>query len=391
MRVLVLAGGFPKPCEKTDGNYVFAQIKELSKIADVKVISPAMFLPYPFCSLRNMKRFSAPHEYQYDSIDVISPKTLTYYNTSQHWWRFPNFFSKLYMMTVKRCVLKELKSKDYDAFYCMGSVLELGMVDAVKSEFSDLKIVYTEHSSAVASNSAKFKQYRKFYESRLRSVDRVIFVSQRQKKLIGQTILLMDKSVVLHNGFYAENVDSTGADNERIKLISVGFLEERKGYRITLSALAKLKNKGIDFEYAVIGDGRQRHEFEQLSSQLGLGDNVKFLGRLPHKSVLEQINGSDIFVLPSWDESFGIVYLEAMSCGVPVIGTKNEGIADIVTDGDNGFLVEKKNSAELEAVLHKLMTDDVLRKSAGENGRKTAEKYTWEANAKRLVEIIGDC
>jgi glycosyltransferase involved in cell wall biosynthesis len=77
----------------------------------------------------------------------------------------------------------------------------------------------------------------------------------------------------------------------------------------------------------------------RLATELGIADRVRFTGAYPHGDLPALMRGSDLFVLPSWDEAFGIVYLEAMASGVPVIAASDGGATDIVTEGADGWLV----------------------------------------------------
>ena len=104
--------------------------------------------------------------------------------------------------------------------------------------------------------------------------------------------------------------------------------------------------------------------------------------------VIKEMLNSDIFVLPSYNESFGIVYLEAMNCKLPIIGTMNEGISDIIVDGENGLLINQGDVDELEKKIELLANDDKKRKKIGENGYNTAKNITWENNSLKLKQIF---
>jgi glycosyltransferase involved in cell wall biosynthesis len=115
------------------------------------------------------------------------------------------------------------------------------------------------------------------------------------------------------------------------------------------------------------------------------------LGKKSHEEVMQAITDYDIFSLPSYNEGFGIVYVEAMSQGVPVIGVKGQGIEDVIKDGYNGFLAEPQNVNSLIGILDILIGDNEKRKMIGLNGRNTVIRdFTWDANAKKVKKLYED-
>jgi glycosyltransferase involved in cell wall biosynthesis len=100
------------------------------------------------------------------------------------------------------------------------------------------------------------------------------------------------------------------------------------------------------------------------------------------------MDGCDVFSLPSWQEGFGIVYLEAMALGKPVIGCKGEGIEDFVVDGETGLLVEPKNPDQLADAMEFLICNPEKARTMGENARQfVLQNYTWEKNAEKMIDI----
>ena len=115
---------------------------------------------------------------------------------------------------------------------------------------------------------------------------------------------------------------------------------------------------------------------------------VELLGQLSHKKVIEYMAVTDIFSLPSWNESFGVFYLEAIAQGKPVIGCQEEGIEDFVMQGKTGLLVKPKDVESLTEALDFLLNNPNEAKTMGERARKVVlENYTWEKNAKKTIEI----
>jgi glycosyltransferase involved in cell wall biosynthesis len=123
-------------------------------------------------------------------------------------------------------------------------------------------------------------------------------------------------------------------------------------------------------------------------ANLGVDSQVEFIGRLSHEKVMKYMAEIEIFSLPSWLEGFGVVYLEAMAHGKPIIACQGEGIEDVITHGETGLLVEPKNVESLVEAIDFLLSNPEKAKSIGERARNLVlEKYTWEKNAEKTIEV----
>ena len=139
----------------------------------------------------------------------------------------------------------------------------------------------------------------------------------------------------------------------------------------------------------IVGDGDLRQQFEQLAALSGVADRVIFTGVVPNEELPPYYTAADIFVLPSFPpESFGIVLIEAMACGLPVIAHDIPGVRSVVDDKGNGLLMQPGNKAALVKSIEYLLADPEIRKDIGINAREKAEaKYTWSNAASKLVDI----
>jgi D-inositol-3-phosphate glycosyltransferase len=122
-----------------------------------------------------------------------------------------------------------------------------------------------------------------------------------------------------------------------------------------------------------------------------IATRIKWQPNFPIEKKTMVFNSIDILVLPSHNESFGIVFLEAWSCKKPVIGVSIGAVRDVIRDGEDGLLMEMDNEASLAEKLSKLMSDTQLRKRMGENGfAKVEENYTWDIITARLRQCYID-
>lgn len=181
------------------------------------------------------------------------------------------------------------------------------------------------------------------------------------------------------------------ADAPPRRLLSVARLVDWKGIDDVLQALAVLKASGgaVDWHYRIVGKGPEQGRLQALAARLGLASQVSFLGHLSRSDTLAEFDACDLFVLPSWAEPFGIVYLEAMARRRPIIGCNNCGPADFVVSGQDGLLVPPKSPGALADALRGLWQDPARAAALGRAGRKTAEALSWRRNARQIAGMLG--
>lgn len=173
----------------------------------------------------------------------------------------------------------------------------------------------------------------------------------------------------------------------KIVLLSVGRLSPQKGFEYLIRALSEVKEKNKNFVSLIIGDGEERKKLESLTKKLGLEKEVIFIGKVFHDKLPRYYHLADIFILPSLYESFGIVFIEAMAAGLPIITTKTAAIPEIVSK-NTGILVKPKNSKELARAILMLMKDKNKRIRMGRNGVRIAEKFDWCVVSKLMLKEL---
>ncbi|MEM2445722.1 MAG: glycosyltransferase [Candidatus Bathyarchaeia archaeon] len=171
-----------------------------------------------------------------------------------------------------------------------------------------------------------------------------------------------------------------------VRLISIGRLHPQKGIEVLLQALAKVKHQNQDWECYILGDGLERARLMQLAHTLGLNQRLFFVG---YKSnPYAWLKTADIFVSPSHWEPFGIVIVEAMALGLPVIATATDGAKDIISDGMDGLLVPVDDASALADAITKLMRNPSLRQRLGEKAKQKAQQFNAPLIAQRYVELL---
>ncbi len=178
-----------------------------------------------------------------------------------------------------------------------------------------------------------------------------------------------------------------GLKNE-FTVITVGRLERRKGFQYLIKAFNILENRVKDkIKLIIIGGGDLKKELEDLAENLSLKEKIDFRGQISPKDVPGYLGACDCFVLSSLEEGFGIVILEAMASGVPVIGTRIGGILDIIEDGENGILVESKNPEQIAEAVFKIYSQSEFAKNLVLNAKNNLEKYDWDSIIEKVYTI----
>ena len=182
-------------------------------------------------------------------------------------------------------------------------------------------------------------------------------------------------------------------------LLFVGRIEPLKGIDTLLSALQLLQQSGdmpAHLCVSVIGGDpakplETRHaeldKLMMLCKELGLSDMVTFLGRRAQETLHYYYASSDIVVMPSHYESFGMVALEAMACGTPVIASDVGGLAELVQDGETGFLVPGRDPAAMAECLRCLLSDQELLARLGRQAANYAERYDWKGITRQIMDL----
>ena len=196
-----------------------------------------------------------------------------------------------------------------------------------------------------------------------------------------------------------------GVDTEKFKNLNieknknelvigiVKTLTENYGIEYLIRAIKELENI-LDTEnykkirLLIYGKGELKNKLEDLTKELQIEDKVIFKGYISNEDVPKALNGMDIFVVPSINESFGVAAVEAMACEIPVIASSVGGLKEVIVDEETGYLVPKKDYKEIAKYLKKLILDKNLRTSLGENGRKRVlENYDWNSNVGYMIKI----
>jgi len=247
----------------------------------------------------------------------------------------------------------------------------------------------------------------------LREVDRVVASTQAELAQF-QWLYKVDTSntEVIPPGvdtahFYPIPIDEAkayiGVPPEQNLLLFVGRIEPLKGIDTLLEAMALLKEAGVLQDHPVslmvIGGepnagsedmAAEMARLKGLCESLGMGDLVTFLGKRDQDTLQYYYSAAEIVVVPSHYESFGLVALEAMACGTPVVASETGGLVFLVRDGETGFHVPAGDAKALADRLQTLIQDEVLRARLGRQAAEYAKDYDWSVVADHIMSLYNN-
>lgn len=177
-------------------------------------------------------------------------------------------------------------------------------------------------------------------------------------------------------------------------LLCCGRVVNEKGFDLVIEAVSIILKKYPGIKLIIAGDGPAKNDLIQLTEKLGIQKNVDFLGWVNPDEISNIINRSSIVIVPSrWKEAFGLVALQAMQLGRPVIATNTGGLPEIIEHNSNGILVEKENPKAIANAVIFLIENKEQAESLGLKGKETVQtKFTWNQNVdayNKLYKYLG--
>lgn len=243
--------------------------------------------------------------------------------------------------------------------------------------------VLTVHGTAM---SALFRAGRyELIRERTDCIDVVTAVSVSLEQQLIKAGVKSQTKVIL-NG--SELKHAYPAEKKAGSVVMTASLIPDKCADITLRAFAKIHQRYPFATLTIVGEGSEEKRLKDLCKELGLSSAVCFTGQLPNKEVFTTLAHRQFFVMPSINEGFGIVYLEAMVSKCVTIGTQGEGIDGFLQNGKNGFLVPPKDPDEIAAVITWCMEHPEEAERIAEQGRQDALELTWEKNAEQYLALF---
>ena len=373
MDILVIAseGLYHNP----KNSFVHNQLKAIVALNNnVKVIVPIAFLKKDICGHRIGK---IARVIKIDGIDIIYVRSLS----------LSTLGSKFFNVESAKISSIIFGSKFLNGFH--PSVIwahAFGFGDIIAKAFQKkykVPVILTTHGGDTewALNSTNIKNT----VHNANKIHTIVCVSPKLQRELNKAGIYNTTCII--NGFQIENVVETTTKRKN-QIVQVGHLIESKHFDVTLDALKLLINEGYHFSLKIIGDGHLESDLRKKVLYSGLDPYVEFLGEIDNSTVLKIMAESEYFIMPSYPEGLGIVYLEAMASRCITIGTIKEGIDGVIVNEENGFLVEQNDSFSISQYVKQCVSDEKYMKKISNAAYETAIKYTWKTNAIKNMKVI---
>ncbi len=270
--------------------------------------------------------------------------------------------------------------------------IPMGISAWLTSKLTGKRLIITSHGTDIVlleKGGYLVKIAQKIYDHASRITAVSGYLKQRLTEMTG---IMESKVSVFPMPF---NVGKFKAENEYSRekgfILSVGRLNYRKGCDYLIKACKILQDDGYRFRLDIIGEGPRRKHLQELIESLGLNNNVRLIGSMPHNKVIEYYHRAELFVLPAIKEGFGLVFVEAIVSGLPVIGAHSGGIPDIIKDNKTGILVPPEDEEQLAQAIKRLLDNPQWAQEI----QKAGMEYVWsnfspEAIAAKLDKLYAN-
>lgn len=264
-----------------------------------------------------------------------------------------------------------------------------GYVGSKLKEKYNVPLIITCHGYDIYDLPFKNKEWRKKIKNVLNSADQIITVSNSNLKCI-KKLNIKTSAKVINNGFNSSLFHPKEKEECRRKLnlplnkkivLSVGNLEKIKNHKFLIKAFNTIQNKNNNIICIIIGSGKLKRQLQNLINSNHLNNSIFLKGLKPHREIVDWINASDIFVLPSLNEGGPTVMFESLACGVPFIGTNVGGISEIISSKKYGLIIKKEGAD----ILRYNITKAITKKWNKNNIIKYANMFTWEKTVKKII------
>jgi glycosyltransferase involved in cell wall biosynthesis len=185
-----------------------------------------------------------------------------------------------------------------------------------------------------------------------------------------------------------ENIALDAAQLQRPVFLFVGHIIPRKGLHVLLEACKILQQQGYrEYTVQIVGDGPQREELAKFSQEHHLTDCIQWLGKVDYNAIGAYFRNADVFVLPTLEDTWGVVVLEAMLLGKPILCSTGAGTAELVVHGENGYVFNPTQPEKLAEFMRQFIDRPIVIDRMGKRSQQIVSQYTAEAASKCLAQV----
>lgn len=403
MAILVLTSSFPRTPGDLSGNFILELAKRLSARFDIIVTCPHSGGSELYEEIDGIKIFRFPY--------FLPLKMQRLYTDGGIAYNFRgSFLAKVQapLFVISELVCVALKVRRYQVNVINSHwLIPQGIVGAICRKVFKTTHILTIHSSEITilksipfgKNIAEFcfnnsDAIISVSSHRLNAVLDLLSKDLRDKVIKKASIVPMGIDISsFDSGSLAKSITSNQVDSQ-ITILFIGRLVEVKGCEYLIRALKLVIEEIPSVSLIIIGDGPLNLHLKGLMYELGLDKNIQFKGYIDHDRIPEYYAHSDIVIFPSivdsagFEEGLPVVLIEAMAAGKATIATKTNGVLEVITDKQNGLLVNPESPEQIAEMIKLLYNDNNLREQLGVNARKVAKKYDWGVVADLYLNAI---
>ncbi|GAW95526.1 MULTISPECIES: glycosyltransferase family 4 protein [Colwellia] len=337
------------------------------------------------------KAFDKTHDLNIHRLELSSPS-----------WGIKSLSGLKFYWRVFNQVRKLIKQEKISTIHC-GRCLPEGFIGYLFYKMFNIPYICYIHGEDVEAASTS-RELSWIVKKVLASATTLICNSQNTANLLLNNWQADSRIIKILNPGCDTNKFIPAEPNEHIKsklgwhnkkvILTVGRLQERKGQDMLIRAIPAIKQFTPNILYAIIGGGEEKLKLEQLVNELNLQDNVMFMSEVSDEEMIQAYQQCDLFVLPNRTvgkdiEGFGMVLVEAQSCGIPVIAGDSGGTAETMVIGKTGFIVDCTEPQPIANKIIELFKHPDIIEQLGNNGRKHVVKtLDWQAHKNKAEKLF---
>jgi len=381
MNILAVSHLFPNAIQPTTGLFVKERIKFVAQQVNVQVVAPIPFFPVVH-RLRSLHQIK--HEENYAGLHIFHPR---YFGIPRCFKFLDGYF---YYYSLNEFIGKYLNSNPVDLFdfHWVYPDAFSGLKWAKRYSKKIVVTIRGNESISYFENSPR----KKMTIQTLQAVDHVIAVSTELKNKVVQKYGVNEKNVtVIPNGIDADKFQHISRQRARRLcqlnpdskyVLTVCRLSPEKGLQYLLQAIARLNQQNV--KLIIVGDGPLKKKLQKLTDQLGITQQIFFVGAVSHSEIWKWYNASDVFCLPSLWEGCPNVIIESLACGTPVVATNVGGIPDLIPSPEYGRITVPGDEVSLSRLLNESLEYEWNRLKIAEFGIRN----TWEHVANQVIDVF---
>lgn len=317
-----------------------------------------------------------------NSTDLSKLNFGEYTNISPNHGKYDRVFFHLKHNKIYKDILKQYDIESFDILHAH-SLFSNGYIAYKLNKKYGVPYIVAVRNADINAFFAKMIHLRKLGVSILKNAEKIVFISDNYKDFLLERYIpseykkeILEKSIVIPNGidkFWLDNkyYNREKSEGKDINILYVGVIDKNKNIKTTIEACKILIDEGFKIKYTIIGairDKKERKLFEGISF-------INYVDHTNKEGLLNYYRNSDIFVMPSIHETFGIVYIEAMSQGLPLVYTKGQGFDGQFEDGEVGYSAASDSPIEIAQRIKDIVGDY---KNISNNCIKNVDRFSWD-------------